>query len=397
MPIPPLPIEVVHLILSSAAASLPEVERREECIKFALVCRAWKEIAVRLAWEKVSLWMAGKLLDSAARLPHRDPSPRRAHAAAQMAKLLSLAGTLQVLFLPDVSSPSMKMLLLSTAARAKFASHLRELFVFCFIGRRQDVGYLGPDFAEFSSLRTLGFWVGLFDDSGAEDSLTSTRPAHAVPLKNLFLHVIEGVKQSAALLTHAVLDTLDPSTLTECTLKGRHDDMVAIEWLARCPQLRKLEIYLDQLTLQPDHLTALCRRLPTFQALQELAVFPPTYSSDFVLLPGLLADEQATISLQQFLKSLPSTARDVQVFNLYFSNAAGFRRMDYDELLGMPHDLAFEGIMKLPDEDSTLTAGDSLRYRFVRCIRTRIAGCEPEWLLSAKNTPEMTESGDEYL
>lgn len=59
MPVPPLPLEVVDIILSFAATSLSEVERREECVKFALVCKTWTETAVRLAWKEVSLWKAG--------------------------------------------------------------------------------------------------------------------------------------------------------------------------------------------------------------------------------------------------------------------------------------------------------------------------------------------------
>ncbi|CDR44884.1 RHTO0S10e02476g2_1 [Rhodotorula toruloides] len=35
MPVPPLPLELVRLILSFAAASLPKVERRENCLAFA--------------------------------------------------------------------------------------------------------------------------------------------------------------------------------------------------------------------------------------------------------------------------------------------------------------------------------------------------------------------------
>ncbi|KAJ8293171.1 hypothetical protein OF846_003864 [Rhodotorula toruloides] len=40
MPVPPLPLELVRLILSFAAASLPKVERRENCLAFAQVCKA---------------------------------------------------------------------------------------------------------------------------------------------------------------------------------------------------------------------------------------------------------------------------------------------------------------------------------------------------------------------
>ncbi|GAA5915624.1 hypothetical protein JCM6882_002365 [Rhodosporidiobolus microsporus] len=58
MPVPPLPLEVVSLIVDHGAASAEdEQERRRLGVRIALVCRAWQELGIRAAWRILTLDM----------------------------------------------------------------------------------------------------------------------------------------------------------------------------------------------------------------------------------------------------------------------------------------------------------------------------------------------------
>ncbi|GAA6046086.1 hypothetical protein NBRC10513_002086 [Rhodotorula toruloides] len=360
MPVPPLPLELVRLVLSLAAASLPEVERREECINFARVCKAWNESATALAWEEVSVREAGsewaafvnhlcaypdlcrhiraldlrplhEKLEGDKRQVGTDEgdseddktTPAELVADEQQGSLfLDLIGhctAVQDLILPEYP---LEHKLAVKAGSAPFAAHLRRLRLLLIVPEACDVAYLADIILPFRQLTSLFMRAVLFGPVDGKCSLSAISAPYRLALNNLHLDIADGADGDfVETATQAILAVVDVTAVGRLVLSNWTGDTIVFDWLTGSSVLRQLSIdTVDVEGLQAllEHLLVMIHALPN---LEYLRIVPEPFFAE--LDPDQTGILPALLPLGFFLDCLPQSIRMASLLGLFFEGDDG--------------------------------------------------------------------------
>ncbi|GAA6036040.1 hypothetical protein JCM8097_006580 [Rhodosporidiobolus ruineniae] len=304
MPVPPLPLEVVGLIVDSLADSLQGdwPARRENGKNVALVCRAWRSLGANLAWRHVFLETREQqdslvkhlrrrknLGEQVRTFEYRIPEDWQPHLDDLMPGRGAPTRPRPLIHRLDKLCPNLRAFswrhnyesveeVFYNLAHSPLASSLRRLSIG---STADDYDRLLDQLANFPNLDDLAF------DGCAPTWHTSTRtpslPTNLLRIRTLKVHhTVPGADPNrAAVFLHHLLPLLDPTSIRKCSFFLETGTSFPLEWLVNASSVTHVRLYL----FQPyDSTPVVLRALSTSPAwpnLSKLTLSRLTGSSDF--------------------------------------------------------------------------------------------------------------------
>ncbi|GAA5889243.1 hypothetical protein JCM6882_000685 [Rhodosporidiobolus microsporus] len=345
MPTPPLPLEVVALILSHLGDAVDESGRRENGKELALVCKAWTPLAyemmfrdlkpkpkrdeglIKFLFERPHLLAHVRQLDLSAFSPSTESEDEAEDTEGtaegdrklsileeedNVQPLYELVGgciRLRTLNIP-AGGPTINFL--PFFAKSPSASTLTSLYLDSMGYQSFDVDNLASHLAKLKSLEVLELRLCLFSTSPC--SYNCQPPPDKVPLKRISLNILGAFETNLhELVTKALTDILDPSTLTRCRLEDWKGDPFFLEWLPQCEALTTLIIEISEaegvaLCLEDIHAV-----LPELHALKALVIATSPFDPS-----SATAELPSPIPLPIFLSALPPNLVAAFLSAVYF-------------------------------------------------------------------------------
>ncbi|GAA5915626.1 hypothetical protein JCM6882_002366 [Rhodosporidiobolus microsporus] len=336
MTVPPLPLEVVSLIVDHAAASAEdEQERRRLGVRIALVCRAWKELGVRAAWRILTLDMdkdehllaflleRPTVLSNVRELdikglrrfeePEDDEDdedeyedPMDTRAAVQ--RLFDLCPRIDKLSL-DQLSPTLE--LVDMASRAPLQSTLRSMSC-CVLGEEAHLSRLAATLSTFPRLRALRVF---YKYCGTQPSLPAP-PFSKVKLRCfelLLLGVCTAAEADTSIRT--ILSLCDISAIKDVYLMPVYSVDSVLPFFTPT-SLTKLLLSAVSHPVVRDILASLVVTLPSLINLHSLSIIPEAFKAI-----TYAKDDLSPVPLHTVLSAFPPSLCLVHFSGLYFEFA----------------------------------------------------------------------------
>lgn len=335
MPVPPLPLELVPLIVDHLGCLVEDepLERQRNGLAIALVCRVWRSLGAGLVWKHVVLESPEQARRFVAQLSQHcsgidhvrglDIQNGTATDAGEFGRSLSTTMRLAEIGAFPIRLTSLSLnrmcwlvgsLFLCDMSRTDSASTLQHLSL---IDRRFDCD---PELfllaiSRFSRLRTLHFDVSSCNDIGPVPTLDRARTP--LPLIALTLAFFE-LEASTTLPMHfisALLSLVDPTTLRHFTGIVERAEPFPLPSLTPFTNLDRLFFHLHHLENPSSFLPDLVRLFPNLPALRFLQIFSNGDGMQKLVPPAVL-------TLPTLLKALPPSFLRLAIDGVCFPQSA---------------------------------------------------------------------------
>ncbi|GAA5930780.1 hypothetical protein JCM3775_003864 [Rhodotorula graminis] len=346
MPQPPLPLELVALILEPFRDIKDDGERREIGERIALVCKTWLPLGRDIVWHRVSIKVVAdqRLAEgivahpsSAAVIRHltvepddlqlpmeleadAEPSGTSAFldddvyqaALVKSVEVVEACARLDSLALDFVRASD----LFNRLPRARMAAALTRLHLS--VTLRADFG--GADLIEalgrFTSLKNLE--LAVCDALDVVVDLSNVVATHKLPVATLKLDILVGDPVKVRLIGDAVHGLFDPGRMQHLTCAGLGAASPSFAWLSRYEYLDTavlMALYGDDVDSAFTNVVAALYTHPRVRGVL-FAYEPYTLPSDTI-------PPTSPVPLGAFLKALPPQVREYVVQGLTFDDTLG--------------------------------------------------------------------------
>ncbi|GAA5864446.1 hypothetical protein JCM1840_000500 [Sporobolomyces johnsonii] len=318
MPIPPLPLELVRLIVDHASDDLEECERHELGSAMALVQKSWRSPGQALAWHTVTLNLAcdDPLLKHLIHHEHLLPFVKRLAIEMKDGDQAEEELDNQEYLCRNKAMTSSEVDLIPRLLQG--AAKLDHLTAMVRKNTGLDGEQLINSLAAFTSLRTLRLHIAEWFAAPYSRAPSPVPAPRLLNLVELAFALFVG-SQSGPSIRHALIDAVlslvNLSTLRHLTFNPffRDDGPSLLAWLPTATSLSTLAfgcIYPEDLAIV---VTTLVRILPHLSSLEGLEIYQ--HRSDIQIED---AKVPSPVGLLEFLASLPPSLWQATITSVYF-------------------------------------------------------------------------------
>lgn len=290
MPIPPLPLELVALILDHLADDLSPPECRQHGAVVALVCKSWASLGVEFAFRDLQLKRGedDELVDMLLRHPEwlskikslviKDLPPVEEgepdHDTSDLPALVKICGRCTRVTTLSLEAFSQCQILAAIVA-SPCAPTLTALYTALAYSDESvpfSLQHLCDTLSSFPSLALLDLRIGNFCATTGDMSLVLPSSSHRLPIINLSLDLISPMQPDALPeITRLLGAVLDPSTLKHVRIGEWELNGEFLEWFSGCPNLATLAFVASSLALVAQ-LGDICNVVSRLTALKSLFI-----------------------------------------------------------------------------------------------------------------------------
>ncbi|BGP18649.1 hypothetical protein JCM10213_002894 [Rhodosporidiobolus nylandii] len=341
MPVPPLPLELVALIVDHLADDLQGEGSQIEGLRVALVCKDWLPLGQALCWRSVVLARGRDdiIVDYLSSRPH----------LLQLVKHLAIlgrfeeedeaeGGTIMSLLERDDDAEELRDLMVACAAlstlgfvtsftvdflhvasQAAFAVTLSTLHLVLMYG--PGVASFSPlafatSLTSFTNLRDLDCKLGFFENQAQPFNPSSTA-SRQIALDNLSLAETSRMPTFFSTFSSVLAFAINFTALKDLSVEECSGAGVFASWLPSCSRLKTLLFAATDSVALNSFLPALLDILPKLAALEYLVVQNERFDGTDGSLTAK-ADTPALLPFARLLAALPAELVHVLFNGLYF-------------------------------------------------------------------------------